>query len=140
MSDKIEFSWIEQPITGYVYFINFSQDSPIKIGYAQNVDTRLNELQIGNPYELSVLAAIPGNEKCEEVLHSYFYKYKIRGEWFWPVWDLQRIVNKFKKINKFMHEHLHRIREVISEKSGESLVEIIPSIELLDFQIKQTSF
>ena len=73
----------------YVYFIksgNYDQ-SPIKIGVTGDVPKRLSDLQVGNPEELTVLAAIKvlGEDHAywiERNLHKFFKEDHIRGEWF----------------------------------------------------------
>ena len=55
-----------------------------KIGVAENVDTRMAYLQVGNPYELKLLKAFPSRQPVvdEEKLQRRFGRYHIRGEWF----------------------------------------------------------
>jgi len=71
----------------YVYFILDSVKGAIKIGKANDIDTRLSDLQVGNPSDLVVLHYI----KCrnsdharfmENHYHKTFEKLHIRGEWF----------------------------------------------------------
>ena len=66
----------------FVYFIQSVNGGPIKIGYAENVNTRLNELQIGNPEELQVIKTIRGGRDVETTIHEAFKQYRLRGEWF----------------------------------------------------------
>ncbi len=73
----------------FVYFIKSgeSENAPIKIGVAGNVDKRLGDLQVGNPEKLTVVAAIKalGEEHAywiEKSLHKFFKSNNIRGEWF----------------------------------------------------------
>ena len=73
----------------HVYFIKSGRKSgsPIKIGVAKDVMRRLNELQIGNPIELILLAAFKANSDAhaywlEKNLHKFFKEDHIRGEWF----------------------------------------------------------
>lgn len=67
---------------GVVYFIRSGDSGAIKIGYAGNLVERLKELQIGNPCELAVVLAIPGDHGIERRFHSMFARDRIRGEWF----------------------------------------------------------
>lgn len=72
----------------FVYFIRSGKlGNPIKIGYAVDVDKRINELQIGNPQKLHIIAAIPVDSKrqaqnIEKWMHHRFKRKHIRGEWF----------------------------------------------------------
>jgi predicted GIY-YIG superfamily endonuclease len=88
----------------YVYMIRCcNKDGFIKIGVAKNIAKRLENLQIGCPYPLKLIASI----RCESVKHAYsmesnlhglFKKQRIRGEWF-------RKVN-FKKANEIFHNKI----------------------------------
>lgn len=80
---------------GFVYFIrcevprctNCGQqpERPIKVGYAYDVARRLNDLQIGNPFDLRLAYALPtaGMELTERTIHQHHLAaHHIRGEWF----------------------------------------------------------
>lgn len=69
---------------GMVYFAREMPDGPIKIGFATNVERRLNNLQIGNPREIKVVAAFPGTLATEDRVHRLFFNDHLRGEWFQP--------------------------------------------------------
>ena len=71
----------------YVYFIRAGSNGPIKIGVAENVESRMETLQTGNHMELQIVAKI----KCtgrkaayrrEATFHREFSYKRIRGEWF----------------------------------------------------------
>lgn len=69
----------------YVYFIR-ARDY-VKIGKANVPEVRLQELQVGNPVPLVLLAKLPcrgerAAEHLEFVLQSVLRRYQIRGEWF----------------------------------------------------------
>jgi len=72
----------------YIYFIRCGRNGgPIKIGYAKDVEKRMNDLQVASPFTLSILAKIPVDskkkaEKMEAWFHDRFFKKHIRGEWF----------------------------------------------------------
>ena len=70
-----------------VYLIRSGKKGPIKIGIAKNVDSRISELQIGNPNKLFLVAIFPihSEKKAREIerhLHKLFKRQHIRGEWF----------------------------------------------------------
>ena len=74
---------------------------PIKIGVANNVEVRMAELQIGNPYELILLASIPVSsrkraEALEKSLHRKFAGQHIRGEWFQRNIDVKEAIEFFE--------------------------------------------
>ncbi len=71
--------------TSVVYFIQMGEGGPIKIGRtATSVETRIAELQTGNPYKLRAIAAIRAEIMLEQQFHSYFDEYRMEGEWFKP--------------------------------------------------------
>lgn len=53
-----------------------------KIGFAQDVQKRLAQLQTGCPWELYIHKSKPGNMALERAIHEEVKAYKIRGEWF----------------------------------------------------------
>ena len=69
-----------------IYFIQAGGDGPIKIGYAQNSESRRKELQTGNHKELSLIGEIPGNKDREDSIHNYLQddRYRAGSEWFKP--------------------------------------------------------
>ncbi len=67
-------------VASYVYFI--TDGEAIKIGKANNPRSRLSGLQTSHHKPLYILALMPGNEGLERTLHSRFYNFRIRGEWF----------------------------------------------------------
>ena len=67
---------------GFVYFLRFGSDGPIKIGWARNVALRVSELQTGSPVKLHVLASQRGTEQDERDLHRHFAHLRLSGEWF----------------------------------------------------------
>ena len=71
----------------YVYLVRCSDTSFYKIGVADNPTSRLKELQIGNPYPLSlvVTCGFPSSrvaKRAESDAHKQMEKYNIHGEWF----------------------------------------------------------
>jgi hypothetical protein len=73
-----------QNATDCVYFIQADVGGPIKIGYSADVFKRLSSIQVGYPYKLEILLAIPGSRKDEKDLHKKLKAYHLRGEWFNP--------------------------------------------------------
>jgi hypothetical protein len=70
------------PISQSVYVI--SADQYIKIGIAQNVQSRLSSLQTSSPFPLTLLKTwTPLNPKlAERRMHERFSEYRCSGEWF----------------------------------------------------------
>ena len=65
---------------GNIYFIKCGNF--VKIGYAKDVSKRLSELQVGNPYPLTIMTVIPGTLRLEALFHQALQGYRERGEWF----------------------------------------------------------
>lgn len=65
---------------GWVYFIRAGDF--IKIGYALDVRTRLNALQVGTPEKLEIIWQEPGEKRHEVKYHQQFAAQRERGEWF----------------------------------------------------------
>lgn len=63
-----------------IYFIR--ADRAIKIGYSENPEMRLGNLQVGTQHELELLAVMHGEREDEGKLHERFSDLHIRGEWF----------------------------------------------------------
>ena len=74
----------------FVYFIKADvggKNHPMKIGVAYNPAKRLDELQTGSPYKLSVVSCVEMPNRAaaynlENYLHKVFDRYRMCGEWF----------------------------------------------------------
>jgi hypothetical protein len=79
----------------YVYAIRMKDTDYVKIGKADTIKQRLNELQCGNPVELIVEQIFETNDPrdLESRCLRKLRKYRIRGEWYAiPVIDLATIL------------------------------------------------
>lgn len=68
-----------------IYFLLDEPSNAVKVGYSGNKKSlidRISKLQIGNPHDLKLLFAIPGDRALEKSIHRVLAKYRIRGEWF----------------------------------------------------------
>jgi len=65
-----------------VYFIRQGADGPVKIGTSTDLQLRLQQLQCSNPHPLTVLAAVPGDERRELEIHIALSPHRLHGEWF----------------------------------------------------------
>ena len=86
---KVRDYWRERlgPQATFVYFIDAEGLPELKIGYARNPITRLNELQCGNARPLTVRALLLGSKATERALHRFwklggFESAHITGEWY----------------------------------------------------------
>ena len=65
-----------------VYLIVCEETQTCKIGYSQDAQSRLVQLQTSNPFKLKLKAVISGDAKLEKEIHNKFKEFKLRGEWF----------------------------------------------------------
>lgn len=79
--------------SGKVYFIQAGDNGAIKIGYTDNVNKRLKQIQTGNPYKLNLLKVINGNYETERTIHKLFSKDRLEGEWFTPTKELLKFID-----------------------------------------------
>lgn len=74
----------EQPAVRHDEVLYAVRGGPyVKIGYTNDLERRMGELQVGCPYELEVLLAIPGSAEDEKIAHRKFQTLRTRGEWFY---------------------------------------------------------
>lgn len=71
---------LSSSFTDHLYLI--TDGKYIKIGKSKDVERRLGELQVTSPYELKILEVVPHRGCYEYILHQYFKKLNVRGEWF----------------------------------------------------------
>lgn len=72
---------VHQESDQYLYVIG-DRDGPVKIGRAIDPKTRMRDLQIGNPWPLTLLYTEPNAGHLEPMLHRHFASNRIGGEWF----------------------------------------------------------
>ena len=71
----------------YIYIIQETETGHIKIGYAQNLQYRLSQVQVGNPRKLSfayteLFGSMETAKQAESLLHAFLQKNALSGEWF----------------------------------------------------------
>jgi hypothetical protein len=77
-----------------IYFVQADRVGLIKIGFAEDPESRLRELQVGSPVRLRLLRAEEGGREREAALHRRFAHARSHGEWFFPVPDLLAYVGR----------------------------------------------
>ncbi|MFF4732862.1 GIY-YIG nuclease family protein [Streptomyces mirabilis] len=81
-----------------VYLIG-SPDSPlVKIGWSDNPERRLRDLQSGSPVALQLLAVYEGGHYVEAELHRRFADKRVHGEWFDLGPDPVAVVSPFVRV------------------------------------------
>ena len=86
-----------------VYFVQCSETKFIKIGYAQSPIQRLQELQVGSPHKLKLIAEMRGDIAAEHKIHDRFSHYRYRGEWFYPALEILYFAHKNKELGFDLH-------------------------------------
>lgn len=87
-----------------LYIISEGDDGPIKIGVSRNPRTRLTDLQIANPRQLTIFVTYTFVEEiayeCEVRLHEELAERRVRGEWFniRPSFILEYMPDFFKSL------------------------------------------
>ena len=69
---------------GYIYVIREMPSGAIKIGFTENVRTRLDTLQGANPRRLKLLFCWRGSMTQERQLHRDLQRFRIHREWYEP--------------------------------------------------------
>jgi hypothetical protein len=78
-----------------IYFIQAENGGAIKIGFTSkdDVNERVKQLQVGNPYPLRAIAVIlKGALGQEQQLHAQFAQFRLCGEWFLPDESLLKFI------------------------------------------------
>jgi hypothetical protein len=88
-----------------IYFVQ-GYNGAIKIGWADNVDRRVAELQSASPVELKELGRMHGSNVKEKELHTRFARYRIRGEWFEPAEELLEYIKHNTQRGKYAYSSL----------------------------------
>lgn len=86
---------------GLVYFVRSGEK--VKIGFANDLDSRVRHLQNSAPTELEIMGTIAGTKDIERFLHHIFRKRRLHGEWF----------SLDQPLREFIHEHARPWREDI---------------------------
>lgn len=112
-----------------VYFVQAGnkKNAPVKVGYTQDIDRRLAEIQVHNPYPVSLLFTLPCEsvgqaKKLERFLHRQLYNNgHLHGEWF-----LLGNISIPKLLHKFntSHKHLGYNTEAVKESAKKSSLNI----------------
>jgi len=79
---------------GHVYFVESGEDGPIKIGWSQDVERRIAELQVANAHKLNLLGVVPGTMKNEGELHAKFAHIRMEAEWFQNTEEIHEYLRK----------------------------------------------
>lgn len=83
----------------WVYLITCEAAHAVKIGYASDVEGRRGDLQVGNPFELTIVAQTISLRWAadEMLLKRHYAKHLLRGEWFHQAPVLDDLLPVFKE-------------------------------------------
>ncbi len=76
-----------------VYFIQEKGGGFIKIGYTENINARLSQMQTNSPHDLVILSIIEAGKEKEKQIHEKFRNHHHRGEWFYPSGEIMEYIN-----------------------------------------------
>lgn len=74
-----------------VYFMQFGDGEPIKIGFTTDIGVRLEVIRSAHWQEMTILSAMKGDRSTEKALHKKFAKHRVSGEWFRPAEEILRM-------------------------------------------------
>ena len=98
----------------FIYFILSETRDKIKIGKADNVHTRFNQLNVlcGGGMELLYYYRVP-SIKVEKILHRKFKKFRLLGEWFTYSNEISLFIEKLKNEGMELLDDDHSFEEVL---------------------------
>jgi hypothetical protein len=74
----------------FLYMIQ-SEAGPVKIGVAEDIDRRMNQIKTSSPVGFRVMVVLDDGYRLEAELHERFKKDKLHGEWFAPTDEILSI-------------------------------------------------
>ena len=79
---------------GHIYVVQSGDTPRFKIGFAESVQWRIADLQVGNPDELRLVATGIGTMSDEYALQQLVGATRIRQEWFAASPELESVIAK----------------------------------------------
>jgi len=65
-----------------IYFVKCEKTNYVKIGYTDNLSSRLRAIQTHCPLKILLIGCIEGSKYEEQWWHKRWGGYRLRGEWF----------------------------------------------------------
>ena len=115
-----------------IYFIK-ARDA-IKIGIAQDVKKRMNEIQVSNPDKLQLFhlftVPIKTSREIESTIHYIFRSSQLNGEWFMSSLSLIKFIDAIKKVGwnpliPWMAENCDIKKSLIKRCSPDSITALL---------------
>ena len=66
----------------FIYAIINRHDNVVKIGFSNDPQKRLSQLQTGTVHQLEILMTFAADSAVEKEIHDKLSKYRKSGEWF----------------------------------------------------------
>ena len=115
-----------------LYIIQEGKLGPIKIGYGNDIKSRLDSLQVGNPRKLTIIYFEEfDNAKdahgVEKLLHKYLRFYALSGEWFEYREYYNEMIDGFKREGG-VHEFLGIKNQFLPSNLKHSYEELLKKI------------
>jgi T5orf172 domain len=98
----------------FVYVLQAEGTTPIKVGTAMDVRTRMGELQTGNPRPLRLCAVLLGSYDLEHALHEELSGYRLVGEWFDDSPSIEWFVDRMTALAEKMYVKYHLEKRIPS--------------------------
>jgi len=99
-----------------IYFIHATTTNRVKIGYSENPQERLRQLQTGSPFTLQLLRTFEGNRTDEAMYHQKFRHLRIdeSSEWFLFDAELRELINALEMVSTESVDGMPVLRGVIT--------------------------
>lgn len=91
---------------GWVYFLKAEGVPRIKIGFSQDMQKRLRDIQGCCPVKLTVLKVVKADYKTEQALLALFAEHCVHGEWFDAHKSLLAFIDRLKDQQAFSFSEL----------------------------------
>lgn len=83
-------------MTGFIYAISDGSGA-VKIGWSQNPEKRLNNIQAHNPRKCDLIGVLPGKKADERRAHKQLSHHRISREWFALEGDVRAFVDAMER-------------------------------------------
>lgn len=113
---------------GYVYFVQAADGGPIKIGWTENPERRVEQLQASTHQELRLLDYILGDRRVERALHDLLADYRVRGEWFDDCLVVRDAINDTMR-GAEVRDLRESLRERVVEEVVDHLIEALQAFK-----------
>lgn len=122
----------------WVYFI--TDGHAIKIGRG-HPDERRDGLQTGNPRHLKILGRAKANSADETILHAYFARLRLNGEWFTPDQSIFDLIAKLNAAERDISSGRLTVPDVLHNREGIAMSRLhAAELRALETWLRRRSF